>query len=140
MSARTVQHLDMFWEMIDEVLNVVLFVLIGFELLMVPLSASLFLLGTAVVVLVLLGRYLSVGATVLALGRQRRFQPHAVKVLTWGGLRGGLSLAMALSLGPSIAGRHTILAVTYLTVVFSIAVQGLSFGRLARAKSARAQE
>jgi CPA1 family monovalent cation:H+ antiporter len=133
MSPRTVQHLDMFWEMVDEVLNVVLFVLIGFEFLVVPFSGPLLLLGFAAVFLVLVARYLSVGATVLALGRQRRFHPHAVKILTWGGLRGGLSLAMALSLGPSIAGRHAILAVTYLVVVFSIAVQGLSFGRLIRA-------
>jgi CPA1 family monovalent cation:H+ antiporter len=136
MSPRTVQHLDMFWEIIDEVLNVVLFVLIGFEFLVVPFSGTLLLLGIAVVGLVLVARYLSVGATVLALGRKRRFQPHAVKILTWGGLRGGLSLAMALSLGPSIAGRHAILAVTYLVVVFSITVQGLSFGRLIRATSA----
>ena len=136
MSLRTVQHLDMFWEIIDEVLNVVLFVLIGFELLVVPFSGTLLLLGFAVVGLVLVARYLSVGATVLALGSKRRFQPHAVKILTWDGLRGGLSLAMALSLGPSIAGRHAILAVTYLVVVFSIAVQGLSFGRLIRATSA----
>ncbi len=136
MSARTAEHLDMFWEIVDEVLNVVLFVLIGFEFLVVPFSGALLLLGLVVAALVLVGRYLSVGATVLALGRQRRFQPHAVKILTWGGLRGGLSLAMALSLGPSIAGRHTILAVTYLVVVFSIAVQGLSFGRLIRATSA----
>jgi NhaP-type Na+/H+ and K+/H+ antiporters len=135
MSPHTVQHLDMFWEIIDEVLNVVLFVLIGFEFLVVPFSGALLLLGLAVVPLVLVGRYVSVGATVLALGRQRRFQSHAVKILTWGGLRGGLSLAMALSLGPSIAGRHAILAVTYLVVVFSIAVQGLSFGRLIKATS-----
>jgi CPA1 family monovalent cation:H+ antiporter len=133
MSPRTVQHLDMFWEIVDEILNVVLFVLIGFQFLMVPFSVALLLLGFAAVVLVLVARYFSVGATVLALGRERRFQPHAVKILTWGGLRGGLSLAMALSLGPSIAGRHTILAVTYLVVVFSIAVQGLSFGRLIKA-------
>jgi CPA1 family monovalent cation:H+ antiporter len=133
MSPRTVQHLDMFWEIIDEVLNVVLFVLIGFEFLVVPFSGALLLLGFAVVVLVLVARYLSVGATVLALGRERRFQPHSVKILTWGGLRGGLSLAMALSLGPSITGRHAILAVTYLVVVFSIAVQGLSFSRLIKA-------
>ena len=135
MSPRTVMHLDMFWEIIDEVLNVVLFVLIGFEFLVVPFSGSLLLLGLTVVPMVLVGRYLSVGATVLALGRQRRFQPHAVKILTWGGLRGGLSLAMALSLGPSIAGRHAILAVTYMVVVFSIAVQGLTFGRLIKAIS-----
>ena len=91
MSPRTVQHLDMFWEIVDEILNVVLFVLIGFQFLMVPLSGTLLLLGVAAVVLVLVARYLSVGATVLALGRERRFQPHAVKILTWGGLRGGLS-------------------------------------------------
>jgi monovalent cation:H+ antiporter, CPA1 family len=132
MSRRTVEHLDMFWELIDEVLNVVLFVLIGFEILVVPFSRALFLMGIAAVGLVLLARYLSVGVTVMVLKRFRTFLPHTVKILTWGGLRGGLSLAMALSLGPQIGGRHVILAVTYVVAVFSIAVQGLTFGKLIR--------
>jgi CPA1 family monovalent cation:H+ antiporter len=133
MSPHTVEHLDMFWELVDEILNVVLFVLIGFEILVVPFTRSLLLMGVAAVALVLAARALSVGATVLALKRIRPFPPHAVKILTWGGLRGGLSLAMALSLGPQIASRHSIQAVTYVVAVFSIAVQGLTFGKLIRA-------
>jgi CPA1 family monovalent cation:H+ antiporter len=133
MSRRTVEHVDMFWGLIDEVLNVVLFVLIGFEILVVPFSRGLLLMGIAAVVLVLVARYLSVGATVMVLRRFRPFPPHTIKILTWGGLRGGLSLAMALSLGPQIGGRHVILAVTYVVAVFSIAVQGLTFGKLIRA-------
>jgi Na+:H+ antiporter len=130
MSPRTREHHDMFWELVDEILNVVLFVLIGFEILVVKLSMGLLAMGGAAVLLVLGARYLSVGATVLALRRLRPFEPHAVKILTWGGLRGGLSLAMALSLGPQVASRHTIQAVTYVVAVFSIAVQGLTFGKL----------
>ena len=133
MSARTVEHVDMFWELIDETLNVVLFVLIGFEILVVPFSLRLLAMGLLGVVLVLFARFLSVGGTVLALRRVRHFEPHAVTVLTWGGLRGGLSLAMALSLGPQIHGRHVIQGVTYVVAVFSIAVQGLTFGKLVRA-------
>jgi CPA1 family monovalent cation:H+ antiporter len=133
MSARTVQHVDMFWELIDEVLNVVLFVLIGFEILIVPFSWRVLAMGFAAVVLVLFARYVSVGGTILALRRVRHFEPHATEILTWGGLRGGLSLAMALSLGPQIASRHAIQGVTYVVAVFSIAVQGLTFGKLVRA-------
>ena len=133
MSQRTLQHLDPFWELIDEIMNVVLFLLIGLEVLIVPFSWSLFAAGMAAVVLVLVARFASVGATVVALRRVRPFPPHAVKILTWGGLRGGISLALALSLGPGVDGRPLILAMTYFVVVFSIAVQGLSFGRLLRA-------
>jgi CPA1 family monovalent cation:H+ antiporter len=133
MSPRTIQHLDVFWELVDEILNVMLFVLIGFELLVVPLSRELLVIGAAAIVVVLFARWLSVGATVLALSRFERFAPHTVKILTWGGLRGGLSIAMALSLGPDIESRHAIQGVTYVVAVFSIAVQGLTFGRLVRA-------
>ena len=137
MSPRTREHHDMFWELVDEILNVVLFVLIGFEILVMPLSRALLLMGLLAVVLVLIARYLSVGATVLALRRRRPFEPHAVKILTWGGLRGGLSLAMALSLGPSVPGRQAITAITYVVAVFSIAVQGLTFGALVRSATHR---
>jgi CPA1 family monovalent cation:H+ antiporter len=133
MSPLTIQHLDTFWELVDEILNVLLFVLIGFQILVVHLSRGLLLVGLAAVGVVLIARALSVGATVLALRRFQTFAPHTVKVLTWGGLRGGLSIAMALSLGPEIEGRHTIQAATYVVAVFSIAVQGLTFGRLVRA-------
>jgi monovalent cation:H+ antiporter, CPA1 family len=133
MSRRTVQHLDVFWELVDEILNVVLFVLIGFQLLLVPLSRNLVLMGAAAIVVVLVARFLSVGATVLALRRAQTFAPHTVKILTWGGLRGGLSLAMALSLGSEIASRHAIQVATYVVALFSIAVQGLTLGHLVRA-------
>ena len=113
MSRTTIQHLDAFWELVDEILNVILFVLIGLQLLVVPLSRDLLVMGAAAVGLVLVARALSVGATVLALARFQTFAPHTVKILTWGGLRGGLSLAMALSLGPEIASRqHSISAAT----------------------------
>jgi CPA1 family monovalent cation:H+ antiporter len=133
MSARTLERVDTFWELIDELLNVFLFVLIGFEILVVPFSWRVLLMGLAAVVLVLFARFVSVGGAVAALRRVRRFEPHTVEILTWGGLRGGLSIAMALSLGPQIAGRHVIQGVTYVVAVFSIAVQGLTFGRLVRA-------
>ncbi len=132
MSARTVQHLDTFWELVDEILNVALFVLVGVQVLVVAFTGTVLLLGIAAAAFVLLARFLSVGATAVALRRFIPFPPHAVKILTWGGLRGGLSLAMALSLGPQIPGGQTIQAITYVVAVFSITVQGLTFGRLVR--------
>jgi CPA1 family monovalent cation:H+ antiporter len=138
MSPRTVQHLDMFWELVDEILNVILFVLVGFQLLVVPLSGTVIALGAAAIVVVLVARWLSVSGTVMALSRVQRFPPHTVKILTWGGVRGGLSIAMALSLGPEIASRSALVAVTYIVAVFSIAVQGLTFGRLVRATAGSA--
>ena len=132
MSARTIEHLDGFWELIDEILNVVLFVLIGFEVLVVPTSGRILVVGSAAVVLVLLARFLSVGGTIVALRRFHPMPAHAVKILTWGGLRGGISVALALSLGDEVAGRDLILAMTYIVVVFSIVVQGLTIGPLVR--------
>jgi len=130
MSAKTVQHLDAFWEMVDEILNVVLFVMVGLQVLVVELTGRFLLLGVAAIVFVLVARFLSVGGTALAVRRLFPFPRGAVKLLTWGGLRGGLSLAMALSLGPSVSGRHTIQTMTYVVAVFSILVQGLSFKKL----------
>jgi CPA1 family monovalent cation:H+ antiporter len=133
MSSRTIQHVDLFWELVDEILNVVLFVLVGLELLVVPLTRGLLLVGATAFVLVVVARGLSVGATVLALARFKTFPPHAVKILTWGGLRGGLSIAMAFSLGPDIGNRHVLQAVTYVVALLSITIQGLTFGPFVRA-------
>jgi CPA1 family monovalent cation:H+ antiporter len=132
MSASTVEHVDMFWELVNEILNVVLFASIGLEAIAVHLTPGLLLLGVAAACLTLLVRLVTVAGAALALRRVLPFERHAVKLLTWGGLRGGLSLAMALSLGPDIAGRHTIQAITYVAALFSIAVQGLTFPRLVR--------
>lgn len=132
MSSATRAHLDTFWELIDETLNAVLFVLIGLEVLVLTFTPRLLLAGALMIPLVLVARFVSVGLPVRLLGRLREFSPHAIPVLTWGGLRGGISVALALSVpvGPE---RPVILAVTYVVVVFSILVQGLTVGRLARA-------
>ena len=130
MSAHTVEQLDLFWKLIDDILNVILFVLIGFEVLVIPFSKEMVLAGLVAVVLVLFARLGSVGGTLAVLRRFRSFPPRAVTILTWGGLRGGISVALALSLGDGIRSRELILAMTYVVVVFSIVGQGLTIGPL----------
>lgn len=129
MSDTTREHLDTFWELMDEVLNVVLFVLLGLEVLALTFSTSFLLAGLVMIPAVLLARFISVLVPVTLLRPFRSFSPYAIRILTWGGLRGGISVALALALPPSEA-REPILAVTYLIVVFSILVQGTSVGRL----------
>jgi CPA1 family monovalent cation:H+ antiporter len=135
MSDRTRQHLDDFWELVDEILNAVLFVLIGLEILVLQLNARYLLAGLLMIPAVLLARFLAVGGTLSLLRRWREFTPHAVKILTWGGLRGGISVALALSIPATVAGhpvpeREILLTVTYAVVAFSIVVQGLTVGAL----------
>lgn len=134
MSKKTRRNLDTFWELVDEILNAVLFVLIGLEVLVLTFTREYFVASLLLIPLLLLARFVSVGLPVTILRPFRTFSPHVVKILTWGGLRGGISVALALSLpkGPS---RETILAVTYCIVVFSILVQGLTIGKLVRAAS-----
>jgi CPA1 family monovalent cation:H+ antiporter len=132
MSETTRRHIDTFWELIDEILNVLLFVLIGMEVLILDFEGGVVALGLLAIPLVLLARFLSVGGTVRLLGRVRRFTPKAIQIMTWGGLRGGISIALALSIPPQVASRGTLLTMTYLVVVFSIVVQGLTMGRLIR--------
>ncbi len=138
MSDTTREHLDTFWELIDQILNAVLFLLIGLEVAHLRVSAELAVVVAIAIPLVLAARFISVGVPVTMLRRYREFSPHAVKLLTWGGLRGGISVALALALpvGPE---RNTILVMTYGVVVFSILVQGLTMGRLVRVLAGRAQ-
>ena len=126
MSDATREHLDMFWGLLDDMLNSVLFVLIGLEVTLVSFSTRILIAMAAVLVITLLARVLSVGLPMVSLRRLFRGLPRGSwKVLTWSGLRGGISVALALSL-PAGNERETVLALTYAVVVFSILVQGLS--------------
>lgn len=131
MSDKTCEHLDMFWELVDEILNGVLFVLIGLEVLVLTLSINYIVAGVFIIPLVIVARFISVGLPVTVLRLKREFSPNAVRIMTWGGLRGGISIALALSL-PGGPERDTILTATYIVVVFSILVQGLTIGRMVR--------
>ena len=131
MSDRTREHLDTFWELVDEVLNAVLFVLIGLEVLVLQFTGQYLVAGLLMIPVVLLARTISVGLPISVLRLRREFSPHVVKILVWGGIRGGISVALALSLPPSPV-RDAIVAMTYVVVVFSILVQGLTIGKVAR--------
>ncbi|PZQ48075.1 MAG: sodium:proton antiporter [Micavibrio aeruginosavorus] len=128
MSDTTRQHIDVFWELVDEVLNAVLFLLIGLEILIVTLSSHTVQLGLIAIPIVLLARFVSVGLPVTVMRFFQAFDKGTVRLLTWGGLRGGLSIAMALSL-PAGPEKPVILTMTYIVVLFSIFVQGLTFKR-----------
>ena len=132
MSDTTRRYVDMFWELIDEILNAVLFVLIGMEVLLITFSPSLLLAGAVAVVVALGARWLTVGLPVHAGARWLNLPHGAERVLVWGGLRGGISVALALSL-PAGPARDVVLTLTYCVVVFSILVQGLSIGHVVRA-------
>lgn len=125
MSDETRSHLDVFWEVVDEILNAILFLLIGAELLLVPLNGAYGVAALIAVPLVLIARLVSVAVVVLILSPFRNIERGTIPVLTWSGLRGGISVALALSV-PYLGYRDAIITMTYAVVIFSIIVQGLT--------------
>lgn len=133
MSEQTRDYLDKFWEMIDEFLNALLFLLVGFQLLVLPFNKGFLILGLAAIPIVLIARYLSVLAPMRVLRKlmAMTFERNVVPLLTWGGLRGGISIALALAIPVEMQGELFVV-VTYIVVLFSILVQGLTIGKVVR--------
>lgn len=130
-SAITRDYLGKFWELIDEILNAVLFLLIGFEMLVIKINGTVLIIGCISIVIVLLARWISVVLPVSVLRYKVIFERNAIAILTWGGLRGGISVALALSLGSKMY-RDEFVLITYMIVVFSILVQGLTIGSVTK--------
>ncbi len=120
-----------FWELTDEILNAVLFLLIGFEILIIPDLNNYWIPGLIAILVVLLARYLSIKIPTLVIPFQEKYSKGTFIILVWGGLRGGVSIALALSIGDTLQ-RNAIVAITYFVVVFSIIIQGLSIGKIAK--------
>jgi len=131
MSDETRHYVDLFWELIDEILNAILFVLIGLEVVIIAFSVNLFIAAGLAIVIALAARFIVVGLTTKTFSQQLELPKGAWKVLTWGGLRGGISVALVLQL-PSGSERDVLLALTYAIVIFSILVQGLTIGKVAK--------
>jgi CPA1 family monovalent cation:H+ antiporter len=136
MSDQTQDYLIKFWALIDEILNAVLFLLIGLEVIVLAMDGHLLLAGLCAIVIVMAARAIAVGVPLFAMKRMIDMGPLAFPTLVWGGLRGGISVALALSL-PDSPIRTAILIATYGVVLFAVIVQGGSIGWLIRRIKAR---
>ncbi len=131
MSAEVADYLEKFWELLDEILNAILFMLIGIEVLVIAFQVKAALAGLVVIGIVLGARLVSVWLPVSLIGLRNQFPRGVTRILTWAGLRGGISVALALSL-PAIPEKGLILVCTYIVVLFSILVQGMTIRRVLR--------
>lgn len=131
MSDETRDYVDKFWEMIDEIMNAILFLLIGMEMLVISFTWIYLWLGLIGIVIVLLARLVSVWIPLTALKTKKAFEKNALPILVWGGLRGGISVALALSLPKEMFGEMFV-TITYIIVLFSIVVQGLTIGKVVK--------
>lgn len=139
MKSVTQDYLIKFWELIDEILNAVLFLFIGFELLMIKDLKHYMIPGLVAIIVVLLARFVSIWGPTKFMSFKTRFSPQTVKVLVWGGIRGGVSIALAMSI-PKSEYSSVILSITYCVVVFSIIVQGLTIAKVANPKQIAKEE
>lgn len=131
MSDITADYVHKFWEMMDEILNAILFVLIGLELLLVPFEWNYLWIGFVAILIVVGSRYIALATPSRLFGFLKDYPAGTLNVMTWGGLRGGISIALALSLSPEM-GREFWVPITYTVVIFSLLVQGLTVERVAR--------
>ena len=131
MSAITRDYINAFWKLIDEILNAILFLLIGIKVLSISFSVDVIVIGILTIILCTFARLTSVLLTVTILKPFREFSKGVVPIMTWGGLKGGISVALALSL-PDNEWNYVILSATYIAVIFSIIFQGLTISKLAK--------
>lgn len=131
MSDTTAEYVDKFWELIDEILNALLFVLIGLELLVIQTNGTVLLVAFILIAIVLLTRYISVLIPSTFIRLKEKLTNKTLLILTWGGLRGGISIALALSV-PNQFNKDIWVTITYIIVCFSILVQGMTIGKLAK--------
>jgi CPA1 family monovalent cation:H+ antiporter len=129
MSETTQDYHSKFWELIDEFFNAILFVLIGLQMVIISFNGIYILIGVLAIILLLVCRYLSLSIPIFFLRDKKLFNYRTALIMTWGGLRGGLSVALTLSL-PESEYKPAIVSITYIIVIFSILVQGLTTGRL----------
>lgn len=129
MSEITERYVDKFWELLDILLNAILFVLIGMEMLILVFDGKYILVGIITIPIVLLCRYISLFLPITIFKKKLNFVPGTNLIMTWGGLRGGISIALALGLSTEMH-RDLFLVITYIVVVFSIIAQGLTVGKL----------
>ncbi len=130
MSDRTREHLDTFWLAIDETLNAILFVLIGLEVLVIRLNPDFVAAGLLAIPVALAARALSVSLPIGLLRLRAFFIPYTIRIMTWGGLHGGIAIALALSI-PANPHRNLVVVMMYAMAVLSILVQGLTVAPLA---------
>ncbi|MDG1871219.1 MAG: cation:proton antiporter, partial [Flavobacterium sp.] len=131
MSDVTAEYVDKFWELIDEILNAVLFVLIGLELLIIQTSQKVLFAAVILLFVTLITRYISVYIPSIAVRLKEKITQKTILILTWGGLRGGISIALALSIAPEY-NKDVWVTITYVIVCFSILVQGMTIGKFAK--------
>jgi len=122
-------YVHKFWHVVDEALNAILFLLIGLEVLIIPWTGEYVVFGVLAILITLLGRFTGVGVPISIMRTMRSFEQGTVRILTWGGLRGGISVALALSL-PNVPVKDLFVTATYSVVVFSVIVQGLTVSPL----------